>query len=78
MLFLSRSLPGLGIKQAKANDRLIVDLEDDKDLAKSHHRKAEPVASGLAKVLMSGLIWCALNLGGRHCDGRFVCPGRLR
>jgi len=38
MLFLVPFFTWLGIKQAKANDRLIVNLEDDKALAKSHHR----------------------------------------
>src|SRR5438045_4931240 len=51
MLFLVPFFTWLGIKQAKANDRLIVDLEDDKDLAKSHHRKAEPWRPGWAKEL---------------------------
>src|SRR5207237_510676 len=51
MLFLVPFFTWLGIKQAKANDRLIVDLEGDKDLAKSHHRKAEPWRPGWAKDL---------------------------
>jgi len=51
MLFLVPFFTWLGIRQAKANDRLIVDLEGDKDLAKSHHRKAEPWRPGWAKEL---------------------------
>jgi hypothetical protein len=51
MLFHVPFFTWLGIRQAKANDRLIVDLEGDKDLAKSHHRKAEPWRPGWAKEL---------------------------
>jgi hypothetical protein len=51
MLFLVPFFTWLGIKQAKANDRLIVDLEGDKDLAKTHHRKVEPWRPGWAKEL---------------------------
>ncbi|MGZ8847407.1 MAG: cytochrome C [Pyrinomonadaceae bacterium] len=51
MLFLVPFFTWLGIRQAKANDRLIVDLEADKQLAKSHHRKAEPWRPGWAKEL---------------------------
>jgi hypothetical protein len=51
MLFLVPFFTWLGIKQAKANDRLIVNLEGDKALAKSHHRKAEPWRPGWAKEL---------------------------
>src|SRR4051812_43399907 len=51
MLFLVPFFTWLGIKQAKANDRLIVDLEDDKALAKTHHRKAEPWRPGWAKEI---------------------------
>src|SRR3954467_12339197 len=51
MLFLVPFFTWLGIKQAKANDTLIVDLEGDKDLAKTHHRKVEPWRPGWAKEL---------------------------
>src|SRR5499427_10615702 len=51
MLFLVPFFTWLGIKQARANDRLIVDLEGDKDLAKIHHRKVEPWRPGWAKEL---------------------------
>src|ERR1043166_2205037 len=51
MLFLVPFFTWLGVKQAKANDKLIVDLETDKDLAKSHHRKVEPWRPGWAKEL---------------------------
>jgi hypothetical protein len=51
MLFLVPFFTWLGIKQARANDRLIVDLEGDKDLAKTHHRKIEPWRPGWAKEL---------------------------
>jgi len=51
MLFLVPFFTWLGIKQAKANDRLIVKLENDKQLAKTHHRKVEPWRPGWAKEL---------------------------
>jgi len=51
MLFLVPFFTWLGVRQAKANDRLIVDLEQDPQLAKSHHRKAEPWRPGWAKEL---------------------------
>jgi hypothetical protein len=51
MLFLVPFFTWLGIKQAKANDNLIVDLEGNKDLAKTHHRKVEPWRPGWAKEL---------------------------
>ncbi len=51
MLFLVPFFTWLGIKQAHANDKLIVDLEGDKDLAKAHHRKVEPWRPGWAKEL---------------------------
>jgi hypothetical protein len=51
MLFLVPFFTWLGIKQAKANDKLIVELEGDKDLAKTHHRKVEPWRPGWAKEL---------------------------
>src|SRR5215510_7509226 len=42
MLFLVPFFTWLGIRQAKANDKLIVNLESDAKLAKTHHRKVEP------------------------------------
>ena len=51
MLFLVPFFTWLGIRQAKANDRLIVNLEADKNLAKTHHRKVEPWRPGWAKEL---------------------------
>jgi hypothetical protein len=51
MLFLVPFFTWLGIKQAKSNDKLIVELEGDKDLAKTHHRKVEPWRPGWAKEL---------------------------
>ncbi|HXI74582.1 MAG TPA: hypothetical protein VNG94_03290, partial [Pyrinomonadaceae bacterium] len=51
MLFLVPFFTWLGIRQARANDDLIVNLEGDKQLAKSHHRKAEPWRPGWAKEL---------------------------
>src|ERR1700737_1662936 len=49
MLFLVPFFTWLGIRQARANDDLIVDLESDKQLAKSHNRKAEQWRPGWAK-----------------------------
>lgn len=51
MLFLVPFFTWLGIRQARANDRLIVNLEADKNLAKTHHRKVEPWRPGWAKEL---------------------------
>ncbi|HKP36719.1 MAG TPA: hypothetical protein VJT71_07665 [Pyrinomonadaceae bacterium] len=51
MLFLVPFFTWLGVKQAAANDRLIVELENDPKLAKTHHRKAEPWRPGWAKEL---------------------------
>jgi hypothetical protein len=41
----------LGIKQARANDRLIDELERDPQLAKTHHRKVLPWRPGWAREL---------------------------
>jgi hypothetical protein len=38
-----------GLKQASANDRLVEQLEKDPELAKTHHRKAQPFKKGWAK-----------------------------
>ena len=51
MLFLVPFFTWLGIKQAKANDRLSGKLEGDANLAKTHHRKVEPWRPGWAKEL---------------------------
>jgi len=51
MLFLVPFFTWLGIRQAHVNDKLIVDLEGDPKLAKTHHRKAEPWRPGWAKEL---------------------------
>ena len=51
MLFLVPFFTWLGIKQALANDRLVDQLESDKALAKTHHRKAEPWRPGWAKEI---------------------------
>jgi hypothetical protein len=42
MLFLLPFFTWMGFKQARANDRLIVELEGDPKLAKTHHRKTWP------------------------------------
>src|SRR5438270_3646418 len=51
MLFLVPFFTWLGVKQARANDRLVDTLESDPKLAKTHHRKAEPWRPGWAKEL---------------------------
>ena len=51
MLFLVPFFTWLGIKQSKANDQLIGELEKDPKLAKAHHRKVEPWRPGWAKEL---------------------------
>src|SRR3982750_4494038 len=51
MLFLVPIFTWMGIRQARANDRLIEQLEADPKLAKTSHRKAEPWRPGWAKEL---------------------------
>ena len=51
MLFLVPFFTWLGIKQARENDRLIEQLEQDPQLAKTHHRKVEPWRPGWAREL---------------------------
>lgn len=51
LLFLVPFFTWLGIRQARANDRLIEQLERDPQLAKTHHRKAEPWRPGWAREL---------------------------
>ena len=51
MLFLMPFFTWLGLKQARANDRLIEQLEQDPQLAKTHHRKVLPWRPGWAREL---------------------------
>jgi hypothetical protein len=51
MLFLVPFFTWYGIRQARANDRLIDTLERDPQLAKTHHRKVEPWRPGWAREL---------------------------
>src|SRR5216684_2313900 len=51
MLFLAPFFTWLGIKQARANDRLVEKLEEDPQLAKTHHRKVEPWRPGWAREI---------------------------
>ena len=51
MLFLVPFFTWLGIKQSRENDRLIEHLEQDPQLAKTHHRKVEPWRPGWAREL---------------------------
>ncbi len=41
----------LGLRQARQTDQLIEQLENDKELAKSHHRKIHPYQKGWAREL---------------------------
>jgi len=51
MLFLVPIFTWVGVRQARANDKLITQLEGDAKLAKTHHRKVEPWRPGWAKEL---------------------------
>jgi hypothetical protein len=51
MLFLVPFFTWYGIRQARENDRLIGQLEQDTQLAKTHHRKVEPWRPGWAREL---------------------------
>ncbi len=46
LIFLVPFFTWYGFRQAFANDRLIARLEQDKELAKTHHRKIEPYREG--------------------------------
>ena len=49
MLFLIPFYLWYGLRQAVANDKLIVQLEADPQMAKTHHRKTQPWKKGWAK-----------------------------
>ena len=49
MLFIIPFFTWYGLRQAFANDRLIERLEDDKALARKHHRKVQPFQKGWAR-----------------------------
>ena len=51
MLFLVPIFTWMGIRQSRANDHLIAQLETDPALAKTHHRKAEPWRPGWAREI---------------------------
>lgn len=51
MLFLIPFFTWMGFKQARANDRLIEELEADPKLAKTHHRKTWPWQPNWAREL---------------------------
>ncbi|MCY4188284.1 MAG: cytochrome C [Bryobacterales bacterium] len=46
MLFIIPFYTWYGLRQARANDRLVERLESDPDLAKTHHRKVQPFRKG--------------------------------
>ena len=46
MLFLIPFYTWYGLRQARANDKLIARLEADPELAKTHHRKTQPFVKG--------------------------------
>lgn len=49
MLFIVPFFTWYGLRQAFANDRLVEQLDSDKDLAKTHHRKVHPFQKGWAR-----------------------------
>ena len=49
MLFLVPFFTWYGLKQARENDKLIVELEGDAAKAKTHHRKTLPWRPGWAR-----------------------------
>jgi hypothetical protein len=49
LMFLIPFFTWYGLRQAFANDRLIEDLEKDPQMAKTHHRKAQPFKKGWVK-----------------------------
>lgn len=49
MLFIVPFFTWYGLRQAFASDRLVEQLGDDKDLAKTHHRKVHPFQKGWAR-----------------------------
>src|SRR5947208_6510425 len=51
MLFLVPFFTWYAMRQARANDRLITQLEADPQMAKTHHRKVQPWRPGWAKEL---------------------------
>jgi len=51
MLFLVPFYTWYGLRQARANDRLIEQLEADPQMAKTHHRKTQPWKPGWLKEL---------------------------
>ena len=59
MLFLVPFFTWLGIKQARANDRLIVDLEADPKLAKHITGKSNRGGRVGPRSCTFGRIWCA-------------------
>ena len=46
MLFIIPFFTWYGLRQARANDRLLEQLENDPDMAKTHHRKVQPFQKG--------------------------------
>ena len=49
LMFLIPFFTWYGLRQAFANDRLVEQLDKDPQLAKTHHRKAQPYQKGWAK-----------------------------
>ena len=49
MIFIIPFFTWYGLRQAFANDRLLKKLENDEDLAKTHHRKTTPFQKGWAR-----------------------------
>ena len=53
LLFLIPFYTWYGLRQARANDRLIAQLESDPQLAKTHHRKTLPWKAGWTKEIQT-------------------------
>ena len=49
MLFIIPFFTWYALRQARANDRLLEQLENDPDMAKTHHRKVQPFQKGWAR-----------------------------
>jgi hypothetical protein len=49
LLFVVPFYTWYGLRQARANDRLIAQLEADPELAKTHHRKTQPYRQGWSR-----------------------------
>ena len=65
LMFLVPFYIWYAFRQAPANDRLIAQLEADRQLAKTHHRKTLPWKPGWRRKFPSGPFCCALSFWPR-------------